>query len=72
MAKIHYKSTIREQQRKHSEHINKHKDEMNSLRELIYGQTDMIEGCVEEYRDKRRKNQQASKLVAAKEHLVLS
>ena len=45
---------------------------MNSLRELIYGQTDMIEGCVEEFRDERRKKQQASKLVAAKEDLALS
>lgn len=45
---------------------------MNSLRELIYGQNDMIEGCVEEFRDKRRKKQQASKLVAAKEDLALS
>ena len=45
---------------------------MNSLRELIYGQNDMIEGCVQEYRDERRKNQQASKLVAAKEDLALN
>ena len=45
---------------------------MNSLRELIYGQNDMIEGCVEEYRDERRKKQAASKLVAAKEDLALS
>ena len=45
---------------------------MNSLRELIYGQNDLIEGCVQEYRDERRKNQQASKLVAAKEDLALN
>ena len=45
---------------------------MNSLRELIYGQNDMIEGCVQEYRDERRKNQQAFKLVAAKEDLALN
>ena len=45
---------------------------MNSLRELIYGQNDMIEGCVQDYRDERRKNQQASKLVAAKEDLALN
>jgi hypothetical protein len=32
----------------------------------------MIEGCVEEFRDKRRKNRQASKLVAAKEDIALS
>ena len=72
MAKIQYKSTIREQQRKHSVHIDKHKNEMNSLREFVYGQNDMIEGCIEEYRDERRKNQQASKLVAAKEDLALN
>ena len=72
MAKIKYKSTIREQQRKHSVHIDKHKNEMNSLREFVYGQNDMIEGCIEEYRDERRKNQQASKLVAAKEDLALN
>ena len=69
MAKIQFKSTIRVQQRKHSVHIDKHKDEMNSLREFIYGQNDMIKGCVEEYRDERRKKQAASKLVAAKEDL---
>ena len=72
MAKIKYKSTIREQQRKHSVHIDKHKNEMNSLREFVYGQNDMIKGCIEEYRDERRKNQQASKLVAAKEDLALN
>ena len=72
MAKIQFKSTIREQQRKHSVHIDKHKDEMNSLREFTYGQNDMIEGCIEEYRDERRKKQAAYKLVAAKEDLSLS
>ena len=71
-AKVKYKSTVREQQRRHSEHIQKHKDEMNSLRELIHGQNDMIEGCVEEFRDERRKSIQASKLVAAKEDIALS
>ena len=32
----------------------------------------MIEGCVEEFIDERRKNRQASKLVAAKEDIALS
>jgi hypothetical protein len=31
MAKIQFKSTIREQQRKHSVHIDKHKDEISNL-----------------------------------------
>ena len=53
-------------------HIDKHKDETNSLREFIYGQNDMIEGCIEEYKDERRKKQAASKLVAAKKDLALS
>ena len=72
MAKIQYKSTVQEQQHYHSKHIEKHKDKINSLRELIYGQNDMIKGRVEEFRDKRRKNRQASKLVAAKEDIALS
>ena len=47
-------------------------DEMNSLREYIYGQNDMIDGCVEENRDKRKKSWLASKLVTPKEDLALS
>ncbi len=70
--KIQYKSTVQEKQRYHSQHIEKHKEEINSLRELIYGQNDLIEGCVEEFRGERRKNRQASKLVATKEDIALS
>jgi hypothetical protein len=35
MAKIQYKSTVQEQQHYHSKHIEKHKDKINSLSELI-------------------------------------
>ena len=45
---------------------------MKPLREFIYGQNDMMKGCVEEHRDEKRKKQAASKLVAAKEDLALS
>jgi hypothetical protein len=72
ISKIKYKSTIQEQQHRHAEKIEKQMDEMNSLREYIYGQNDMIDGCVEENRDKRKKSWLASKLVTPKEDLALS
>ncbi len=71
-AKIKCRSNVQEQQRRHTEQIKKHNDQVNSLRELIHGQNDMTEGCVEEFRDERRKNRHASKLVAAKEDIALS
>ena len=71
-AKVKYKRNVREQQRRYAVQIDKHKDEVNSLRELIDGQNDMIEGCVEEYQDKRQKNRQSSKLVAAKKDIAMS
>ncbi len=71
-AKIKCRSSVQEQQCRHTMQIKKHNDQVNSLRELIYGQNDMIEGCVEEFRDERRKNRHASKLVAAKEDIALS
>ncbi len=67
-----YKSTIQEQQRRHAAQLDKQKDEMNYLRELICGQNKMIDGCIEENRDKRRKSQQVLKLVKAKEDVALS
>ncbi len=70
--KIKYKSTIREQQRRHAVQLDKQKDEMNYLRELIYSQNKMIDGCIEENRDKRRKSRQVLKLVEAKEDVALS
>jgi hypothetical protein len=45
---------------------------MNSLRELLFGQIDMIDGCVEENRDERRKAKQATKLVVTKEVLAVN
>ncbi len=71
-AKIKYKSTIEEQQRRHAEQLDKQKDEMNSLRELIYGQNKMIDGCIEENSEERRKSRVVSKLVIAKENVPLS
>jgi hypothetical protein len=71
-AKIKYKNNVQEQQRRNTELIKKHNDEVNYLRELIHNQNDMIERCVEEFREERRENWQASKLVAAKEDIALS
>jgi hypothetical protein len=48
ISKIRYKNTIREQQHRHAEQIEKQKDKMNSLREFIHSQHEMINGCVEE------------------------
>jgi hypothetical protein len=45
---------------------------MNYQRELIHGQNKMIDGCIEENRDERRKSQQVLKLVKAKEDVALS
>ncbi len=66
-SKFKYKSFVCERLGKHAEHSDKQKDQMNSLRELLFGQSNMIDGCVEEYRDERRKSKQASKLALTKE-----
>ena len=61
-SKFKYKSFVCEWLCKHAEHSDKQKVQMNSLREHLFGQSDMIDGCVEEKRDERRKSKQASTL----------
>jgi uncharacterized protein YeeX (DUF496 family) len=61
-SKFKYKSFVCEWLCKHAEHSDKQKVQMNSLREHFFGHSDMIDGCVEENRDERRKSKQASTL----------
>jgi hypothetical protein len=71
-SKFKYKSFVHERLRKHAEHSDKKKDQMNSLRELLFGQSNMIDGCVEENRDERRKSKQATNLAVSKEVLAVN
>ncbi len=67
-----YKSFVREQLRKHAERSDKQNDQMNSLRDLLFNQSDMIDGCVEENRDELRKSKKATNLAVSKKVLAVN
>lgn len=62
-----HKSALRDTQARHAHHYNKQKqtmnNEMNRLREMLYGQNEMIDGCLNEMRDERRAKKIAAKTV---------
>jgi hypothetical protein len=71
-SKFKFKCFVCEGLCKHAECSDKQKDQMNSLRELIFGQSNMIDGYFEENRDERRKSKQATNLAVSKEVLAVN
>jgi hypothetical protein len=62
--KTQHKNAIRDTQARHILRFEKQKlsmtNEMKSLRDLIFGQNQMIDGCLDEMKDERRAARQAS------------
>jgi hypothetical protein len=62
-----HKSALRDTQARHADRYNKQKqtmnNEMNQLREMLYGQNEMIDGCLNEMREKLRATKIAAKTV---------